>query len=86
MAIYVAHHPDDNDQQLENKRNWNKNKSSNESSKPTDSKPKKILSLANNMRATIVANFSMSETEADNLWIEIEDKLKYQISQSRKPI
>ena len=74
--MYVTHHPDNHDQWLENKKNWNKNKSSNESTKPSDSKPRKTLSMANNMRATMVAKFSMSETEADQLWTEIEDKSK----------
>ena len=57
--MYVTHHYGDHDQWLENKRNWNKNKPSNESSNPTDSKPTKTLSLANNMRAVMVATFLM---------------------------
>ena len=76
MPMYVTRHPDDHDQWLENKKNWNKKKSSNESSTPSDSKPSTTLSLANKMRAAIVAKFSMSETEADQLWTEIEDKSK----------
>ena len=76
MSMYVTHHPNDHDQWLENKKNRNKNKSSDESSKPSDSKPSKTLSLANNMHAAMVAKFSMSETEADQLWTEIEDKSK----------
>ena len=76
MPMYVTHHPDDYNQWLENKKNWNKKKSSNESSTPSDSKPSTTLSLANNMRAAMVAKFSMSETEADQLWTEIEDKSK----------
>ena len=74
--MYVTHHYGDHDQWLENKRNWNKNKPSNESSNPIDSKSTKTLSLANNMRAVMVAKFSISETEADSLWTEIEDKSK----------
>ena len=74
--MYVTHHPDNHDQWLENKKNWNKNKSSNESTKPSNSKPRKTLSMANNMRVAMVAKFSMSETEADQLWTEIEDKSK----------
>ena len=76
IPMYATHHPDNHDQWLENKKIWNKNKSSNESTKPSDSKPRKTLSMANNIRATMVAKFSMSETEADQLWTEIEDKSK----------
>ena len=76
IPMYVTHHYGDHDQWLENKRNWNKNKPSNESSNPTDSKPTKTLSLANNMRAVIVAKFSISETKVDSLLTEIEDKSK----------
>ena len=86
MPMYVTHYPDDHDQWLENKKSWNKHKSSNESSKPSDSKPSKTLSLANNMRAAMVATFLMSETEADQLWTEIEVKSKDYVSQSRRPI
>ena len=76
MPMYVTHHPDDHDRWLENKKNWNKKKPSNESSTSSDSKPSTTLSLANNMRAAMVAKFSMSETEADQLWTENEDKSK----------
>ena len=71
MVMYITHHPDDHDQCFQNKRNRNKHKSSNESSKPIDSKPKNSLSFANNMRAAMLAKFSMSESEAEILWTEI---------------
>ena len=76
MPMYVTRHPDDHDQWLENKKNCNTNKSSNESCKSSDSQPSKTLSLANNMRTAMVAIFLMSETEANQLWNKIEDKSK----------